>query len=154
MPAKHHVVRLEFPSVPSMVAIVGAVSAQMGRRLGLDEDSAHRIELALHEAVVNAIKHGNRADASKPVTVEFVLVPADSPTELILKVRDCGDGFDPEEVPDPLARENLAKGSGRGIFFMRSLMDEVRVSRTKGGGTEVRMLKRLQPAGPADGAGD
>jgi serine/threonine-protein kinase RsbW len=137
------VVRMEFPSLPEMVDVVAAVSTQVGRHLGLDEDSVHWINLALHEAVVNAIEHGNGADASKSVTVEFVIVPAESPSQLVLKVRDCGEGFDPHDVPDPLARENLPKGSGRGLWFMRRLMDDVQVSRAHGG-TEVRMLKRLR----------
>jgi serine/threonine-protein kinase RsbW len=138
------VVRMEFPSLPEMVDVVAAVSTQVGRHLGLDEDAVHWINLALHEAVVNAMEHGNKADASKPVTVEFVMIPADAPIELVLTVRDCGDGFDPHDVPDPLARENLPKGSGRGLWFMRRLMDDVRISRPNGGGTEVRLLKRLR----------
>ena len=150
MREKPQIVRMEFPSLPNMVDIVAAVSTQVGRRLGLDEDSVHWINLALHEAVVNAIEHGNKADVSKSVTVEFVMVPADSPSELVLKVRDCGEGFDPNGLPDPLARENLPKGSGRGMLFMRNLMDEVRVWRPNGGGTEVRMVKRLRPARRTD----
>jgi serine/threonine-protein kinase RsbW len=138
---------MEFPSLPYMVDVVAAVSTQVGQRLGLDEDSVHWINLALHEAVVNAIEHGNRADRSKSVTVEFVMDPPDAPSELVLKVRDCGDGFDPHELPNHLARENLAKGSGRGVLFMRSVMDDVQVLRPKGGGTEVRMVKRLQRRG-------
>ncbi len=152
MPERRRIVRLEFPSVPEMVDLVETVSSQVARHLGLDEDATHWINVALREAVVNAIEHGNRADGSKSVTVEFVMMPAESPSELVLTVRDCGRGFDSQDLPDPLARENLAKGSGRGIFFMRSLMDDVQFSRANGG-TEVRMLKRLRPGGGTD-AGD
>lgn len=143
MPAQDHVVRLEFPSVPEMVDLAETVGSQVGRHLALDEDTIHWINVALREAVVNAIEHGNGADASKSVTVEFVIVPAESPSQLVVKVRDCGEGFDARALADPLARENLAKGSGRGVFLMRRLMDDVQVSRAHGG-TEVRMLKRLR----------
>jgi serine/threonine-protein kinase RsbW len=144
MPEKRCTVRLELPSLPAMVDVVAVVGTQVGRRLGFDEESVHGINLALHEAVVNAIEHGNKADVSKPVIVEFVMVPADAPSELILTVRDCGDGFDPDQVPDPLALENVPKGSGRGLLFMRRLMDDVRISRPRGGGTEVRLVKALR----------
>jgi serine/threonine-protein kinase RsbW len=64
----------------------------------------------------------------------------------VIVVRDQGEGFDPEALADPLAPENLLKSSGRGIFFMRSFMDDVRLSRVPGGGMEVRMTKRITPA--------
>jgi len=65
-------------------------------------------------------------------------------------VRDQGDGFDPEDVADPLAPENLLKGSGRGIFLIRSFMDEMVLQRAPEGGMEMRMVKRVQPAGATD----
>jgi serine/threonine-protein kinase RsbW len=64
-------------------------------------------------------------------------------------VRDQGPGFDPDDVPDPVAEENLLKAYGRGIFFMRSFMDEVEYAFPQGGGTLVRMLKRAQAPEPA-----
>jgi serine/threonine-protein kinase RsbW len=77
------------------------------------------------------------------VTVEFTTRPAPTPEELVIVVRDQGDGFDPGEIADPLAPENLLKSSGRGIFFMRSFMDDVQLVRLPEGGMEVRMVKRL-----------
>ncbi len=79
----------------------------------------------------------------KQVEVDFILTPGTAPTELLVRVRDHGDGFDPDALADPLAPENILKASGRGIFFMRSFMDDVRIERAAGGGMEVRMLKRL-----------
>jgi serine/threonine-protein kinase RsbW len=68
-----------------------------------------------------------------------------SAAEIAITVRDQGDGFDPEEIADPLAPENLLKGSGRGIFLIRSFMDEVLLQRAPEGGMEMRMVKRVQP---------
>jgi serine/threonine-protein kinase RsbW len=150
MPETGHVVRLEFPSLFEMIDLVQAVSDQLSRHLGLDEDAQHWVGVAVRESVINAIKHGNKGDPSKIVTVEFTMIPANSPCELTIRVRDRGEGFDPGQLPDPLAPENLLKASGRGIFFMRSFMDDVEIARANGGGMEVRMVKRFTPA-PAAG---
>src|SRR5574338_511601 len=86
---------------------------------------------------------GNREDASKTVTIEFALDAAEKPTELTVRVMDQGKGFEAEAVADPLAPENLLKSSGRGIFFMRSFMDDVQLHRIPEGGMEVRMVKKF-----------
>jgi serine/threonine-protein kinase RsbW len=150
MPETGHTVRLEFPSLFEMIDLVQAVSDQLARHLGLDDDAQHWVGVAVRESVINAIKHGNKGDAAKTVSVEFTMIPAISPCELVIRVRDHGAGFDPDELPDPLAPENLLKASGRGIFFMRSFMDDVQIARANGGGMEVRMVKRF-PAAARDG---
>ncbi len=76
------------------------------------------------------------------MAVEFIASPAEQPTELVILVRDQGEGFDPEEVADPLAPENLLKSSGRGIFLIRSFMDDLTLRRAPEGGMELRMVKR------------
>ena len=81
--------------------------------------------------------------AGKFVTIEFSFTPRETPEELVIRVQDQGEGFEPEEVADPLAPENMLKSSGRGIFFMRSFMDDVSLSRHPEGGMEVRMVKKL-----------
>ena len=86
----------------------------------------------------NAVVHGNKRDQTKTVTV----VLTSSPGVLEIEVSDQGTGFDPESVPDPTAGENVLKTSGRGIFFMRTFMDEVSWSNAAEGGTTVRMIKR------------
>jgi serine/threonine-protein kinase RsbW len=138
-----HTVHVEFPSLFEMIDLVQALTDQLGRMLGLDEDAQHWVGVAVRESVINAIKHGNRNDVSKQVEIDFSMTPTAAPTELLVRVRDHGDGFDPEALADPLAPENLLKASGRGIFFMRSFMDEVQIQRAPGGGMEVRMLKRF-----------
>lgn len=141
----HHIVRLEFSSVFEMVDFVQVVSDHVSHSVGLDEDSAHWVSVAIRESVINAIKHGNRSDSNKHVFVEFETKTVDVP-ELSIRVRDQGEGFDPEEVADPLAPENLLKSSGRGIFLIRNFMDDVQLQRVPEGGMEIRMLKRVQPA--------
>ena len=144
-------VRLEFNSVFEMVDFVQIVSDHMGRSVGLDEDSLHWVGVAIRESVINAIKHGNRHDAAKRVFVEFEATTIDVTPELSIRVRDQGEGFDPEEVANPLAPENLLKSSGRGIFLIRNFMDDVQLQRAPEGGMEIRMVKRVQAASPADG---
>ena len=97
------------------------------------------VELALREALGNAVLHGNEYDKNKRVNLTL----EHKGQELIVTITDEGPGFVPEEVPDPLAPENLLKGSGRGIFLMRAFMDEVRF-RKMNPGTEIILIKRLQ----------
>jgi serine/threonine-protein kinase RsbW len=136
-------VRLQIQSNFDMLDFVQVVSDRMGQLAGLDEDAIHWIGVAVRESVINAIKHGNREEYGKLVTVEFTFTPAADPDELVVRVLDEGEGFDPQEVADPLAPENILKSSGRGIFFMRSFMDDVTLQRGAGGGMEVRMVKKL-----------
>ncbi|MGH9535734.1 MAG: ATP-binding protein [Terriglobales bacterium] len=103
---------------------------------GFDEPERHRIAMAVREITVNAITHGNHCDAGKKVTIEFSV----SPHDLVIQVRDQGEGFDAHGLPDPLAPDNLLRQSGRGIFLARAFMDDVQL-RSNPGGTEVRMSK-------------
>ena len=140
-------VRLQIHSHFDMLDFVQVVSDRMGQFAGLDEDAIHWTGVAVRESVINAIKHGNREDYRKLVTVEFVMTPAAQPSELVVRVLDQGAGFDPQEVADPLAPENVLKSSGRGIFFMRNFMDDVTLRRGDEGGMEVRMVKKLATSG-------
>jgi serine/threonine-protein kinase RsbW len=137
------IVRLQIHSNFVMLDFVQVVSDRMGQLAGLDDDAVHWIGVAVRESVINAIKHGNREDYGKIVTVEFAVAPSKDPSELVVRVLDQGEGFDPEEVADPLAPENILKSSGRGIFFMRNFMDDVTLKRAAEGGMEVRMVKKL-----------
>ena len=104
----------------------------------------HWVGVAIRECVINAIKHGNHHDLSKRVFVEFATLLNGVP-QITIRVRDQGEGFDPDTIADPLAPENLLKGSGRGIFLIRNFMDEVELQRAPEGGMEVLMVKRVQP---------
>jgi serine/threonine-protein kinase RsbW len=119
--------------------------------LALDEETAHRIGLAVREAVANAIKHGNRQDPDKRVEVECAV----RSNQVVVSVEDEGEGFDPTSLPDPLQAENLLKPSGRGIFFMNQFMDEIDYTFASGGGTIVTMKKNLaSPSGQATPTGE
>jgi serine/threonine-protein kinase RsbW len=136
-------VRLQIHSTFEMVDFVQVISDRIGQLAGLDDDAVHWIGVAVRESVINAIKHGNREQYGKLVTVEFTFRPVEGPAELLVRVLDEGEGFDPASIADPLAPENILKSSGRGIFFMRSFMDDVSLHRRSEGGMEVRMSKKL-----------
>jgi serine/threonine-protein kinase RsbW len=101
---------------------------------GFSEEARFSIKLALEEAVVNAIKHGNRFDAAKKVTIRY----ACNHRAFTISVRDEGRGFDPASVPDPTRPENLMLPYGRGLMLMNAYMDRVEYS---GAGNEVTMVK-------------
>lgn len=127
------------------IELVQAVVEDLLSRLDLDGDTRHWIGLAVREAVANAIKHGNAADPEKRVEV---LLRVEQGT-VVVKVKDEGGGFDPTGIRDPLAPENLLQPGGRGIFYMRNLMDQVEYSFGPAGGTEVTLRKRITDAGAA-----
>jgi len=107
--------------------------------MGFDEDTAHWIGMSVRETVTNAIQHGNKLDLSKKVDIQFEV----GPDRLSISVKDQGSGFSPSELPNPLDPENLLKPSGRGIFYIRSFMDEVEFRPLSQGGMEVHMMKRV-----------
>jgi serine/threonine-protein kinase RsbW len=114
-------------------------AAEIAAKSGFDEDECGRIAMAVREAAVNAVLHGNRYDPNKRVTVAF----GSTPDTLTVTVRDEGSGIDPATLPDPLAPENLLKQSGRGIFLIRAFMDEVHF-RPMSPGTEITMIKNVR----------
>jgi serine/threonine-protein kinase RsbW len=133
------VVELDIPSRIGMLETADVLVGHLASTAGFDLDSSLAIQTALHEALLNAIVHGNDEDETRRVNVEL----AARAGGLDVRVRDEGPGFDPTSVPDPLAPENLSKSSGRGIFLMRMLMDEVAFRCLSDGGMEVTMRKRL-----------
>jgi serine/threonine-protein kinase RsbW len=131
--------RLVLPSHIEAVADAAAAGTDFIRNCGVSEELSFGIEMALREAVTNAMVHGNQEDESKSVEVIFNC----HDNELEIEVRDQGEGFDPAKVPDPTNAENLLKTSGRGIFLMRTFMDEIEWRNRPEGGTAVRMTKRF-----------
>jgi serine/threonine-protein kinase RsbW len=111
----------------------------MGRAGGLESDEAYFVGVALHEAVQNALQHGRNPNRP-PARVGLHLRPG----SIEITVRDCGPGFDPSRVPDPCADENLLRGGGRGIFFMRCFTDRVSFTFPRAGGTVVRLSKKTR----------
>jgi serine/threonine-protein kinase RsbW len=131
-------VKLDIASRFEMLEMLQTVLTHLSGLAGFDEEATHYMSVAVRESVVNAIKHGNRGDEDKRIAITFALEAG----KLEVSVRDEGGGFDPESVPNPTAVENLLKVDGRGIFFMRSFMDEVSYLFPAGGGTVVTMTKR------------
>ncbi len=107
MTSSPNAIRIECPSHVDILGVIQILSDHIGRLGGLDEDSGHWVGVAIQEAAANAVKHGNQEDQKKRVAVEFVLEPLTNPTEMTVRIRDEGEGFDPVEVDYPLAPENL-----------------------------------------------
>jgi len=103
---------------------------------GFVEDEQYHIAMAVREAAVNAVLHGNAYDPAK----RFMVAYETTREALVITITDQGKGLDPDCLPDPLAPENLMKGSGRGIFLIRAFMDEVKIRNTHPG-TEVTLIK-------------
>jgi serine/threonine-protein kinase RsbW len=114
------------------------ITLRIATSVGFDEDDRHKIGMAVRESVLNAFQYGNRQQREKKIRLTVELA-AD---KLVIAVLDQGTGFRLEDVPDPLAEENLLKTSGRGIFLIRCFMDEFEVRPGSSGGAEVVMAKR------------
>jgi len=113
------------------------IALGMAERAGFDEDDLLRIGMAVRESMVNAVVHGNRYNANK--RVRFSVTHESG--RYIVRIADEGEGFDFGTVPDPLQPENLMRTSGRGLFLIRSFMDEFQMSHLEHGGTEVTLIK-------------
>ena len=130
-------VEVAFASDLDYLDMVQEISDRISKTMGFGEDSRYWIGLSVREAVTNAIQHGNQNDREKRVLLSFK-IQAD---RLQISVKDQGQGIDESEIPDPLDPENLLKPGGRGIFFIRSFMDNVGFSSCPGGGYELIMEK-------------
>lgn len=139
MTTESNIVEMTLESDLNRVEVVEELARRVSATAGFDEDEQHKIEMAVHESVINAIWHGNKNDPSKQVWLRFQIFD----DRLEIRVRDQGSGFDPGKVLNPLAEENLLNVSGRGIFLIRTFMDEYRVKKLEGLGTEVTLVKRL-----------
>ena len=115
------------------------IAVALAKRAGFDEEDLTKIGMAVRESVVNAVVHGNRYNANKKVWFSVT----QNVEKLTVRITDEGEGFDYEELPDPLAAENLFRSSGRGIFLIRSFMDEVEIRRGAHGGMELVLVKQM-----------
>jgi serine/threonine-protein kinase RsbW len=130
----------KLPSTMDSVAEIEAAAEKLTHTAGMDEDEGFRVAMAVREAAVNAVLHGNNYDPKKFVTANF----ENTGKSLVITIADEGEGLDPEKLPDPLAPENLLRGTGRGIFLIRSFLDEVHF-RQLHPGTELTLVKHLTP---------
>jgi serine/threonine-protein kinase RsbW len=113
-------------------------ASQLAAESGLDEDTVQRVEMAVREAAVNAVYHGNSYDPGKKMTFGLERTRE----SIIITIADEGKGLEETDIPDPLAPENLLKPHGRGIFLIRSFMDEVRIRKLQPG-TEITLIKHV-----------
>lgn len=141
MPEDHRF-HLDLGSRFENIELVQIVLRDTLDQLGVEEDARHWIDLAVREAVANAIKHGNAQNPDKQVHVDLLL----EGEELVIRIEDEGSGFDPSSVPDPLEPGNILQPNGRGILYMKKFMDDIQYGLRPEGGTVVTLRKRL--AGP------
>jgi serine/threonine-protein kinase RsbW len=137
---KHHVpetVERFLDSTLESVDSAEELAVGMAQRAGFDDDELMRIGMAVRESMVNAVVHGNRYNANKKVRFSVT----HNGERFTVRIADQGEGFDFENLPDPLAPENLMRTSGRGIFLIRSFMDEFQMRHLEPGGTEVTLVK-------------
>lgn len=133
------VVEVTLESSLKNVEVADELSRRVTNDAGFPEDEREQIEMAVHESLINAIWHGNKNDESKRVWLRYQI----HGDRLEVRIRDQGEGFDLDAIPNPLEEENLLRVSGRGIFLIRSFMDEFQVKKLREGGTEVVMVKRF-----------
>jgi serine/threonine-protein kinase RsbW len=112
---------------------------EAAKTAGIVEDDALSLGMAVRECAVNAVVHGNRYNLNKKVHLTI----GRTPEQLIIRITDEGEGFELEDLPDPLAEENLLRHSGRGIFIIRAFTDDFQVRRLSPLGTEVTLAKNV-----------
>lgn len=122
---------------PNLLQEIESLAEQSAQLAGLSEEERDSLAIAVTEVGNNAIIHGNKRDANKQVHLDIAVREG----EVRVVIRDEGTGFNPESLSNPLDPENLLRESGRGVFIVRSLMDEVSFDFSKGG-TEISLLKR------------
>lgn len=130
---------ITIPSSPDKICVVDEFLEDWLRKRGVAENTIADLAIAITELVNNAINHGNKRQEHRKVTL--TLRYGDG--EIEASITDEGAGFDPENIPDPLAEENLLKEIGRGIFIAKSLMDDFKYKALPEGGTEVSIVKKI-----------
>ena len=143
------VIHLRITSRREFLDPVHNLAEQLIAQAGFSEDESYWMVTAVREAVTNALLHGNNERPGTFVDVEFDLMP----DGIRITVTDQGEGFDPATLPDPVSKEHLMNSSGRGVYLMQQLMDEVTFEFPPEGGTTLHMVKLLRPAAADDAAG-
>jgi serine/threonine-protein kinase RsbW len=133
-------VSLTLSSTLASVDTLEQTAEDFATRAGFDAETAPNIAMAVREAAVNAVLHGNAYDPAKQITASF----ESNANGITIRIADQGPGLDPDSIPDPLAPENILRGSGRGIFLIRAFMDEVHFRQLQPG-TELTLIKHRVP---------
>jgi serine/threonine-protein kinase RsbW len=139
LPEKKYSIEIE--SDPNNLITVEEFVNYFAKDLGVNDNKMNGLLLSVTEATTNAIIHGNKCDANKKVFIN-VLVEDD---KIIIKVKDEGEGFNPENIPDPTEPQNLLKDSGRGVYLMRVYMDDLKYNATPEGMETILVLKLENP---------
>jgi serine/threonine-protein kinase RsbW len=140
-----------YPSTLESVDLAEGEILTAAEEAGFDEDDRHRIGMAVRECMVNAVVHGNRYNRNKRVHVSVHIektepsAPENPNVRLTIRITDQGEGFEVQEVPDPLHDTNLLRHSGRGLFLMGAFMDDMKVRKVAPTGTEVTLVKNAGP---------
>lgn len=142
MNTKDSTIELRIQSSLEYTDLVENITNNLTLMAGCDSDHAYFIEMAVREIVVNAIRHGNRFDMNKQVSVRYRF----NSERFEVIIQDQGQGFDFEHLPDPCDEANLLKSSGRGIFLVRSFMDDFSLAFVPNQGTEVKFAKKISRA--------
>jgi serine/threonine-protein kinase RsbW len=132
-------IEVKLETLLDSVDLAESIVMRVAGAAGFNDEDCHKVGMSVREAVINAYNYGNKGDRSRKVLLKVELVG----DNLVIRVLDEGSGFDPLEVPDPLAEENLLRTSGRGLFLIRAFMDEFTIQRGPNGGAELVMAKRL-----------
>ena len=132
---------LSVPSEDKYIRLLDLVVFHVAKEMDFAEEAAQQLNLAVIEAATNAMRHGNCGDPGKAIQIRFCIAE----DKLTVCIKDCGAGFDLEKIGDPLIPENVMKPCGRGVFLMKTLMDEVEYCMNGNSGTEVRLVKYKNP---------
>ena len=147
-PPEGEIVRLAIPSRLELLSIIDKVVDGVADQMGFEDDDKDAVAISVIEAGTNAIQHGHAHDPARPIEILFRL----DPDELVVEITDAGRGFDLDVLEDATAPENLLKERGRGIFIMKSMMDDVQFQFSDRG-TLCRLVKRRRAAGEVDVTG-
>jgi serine/threonine-protein kinase RsbW len=149
MPDSANRIEVTMETLLDSVALAEGITERVARAAGFNDDDCLKIGMSVREGVINAFRYGNEEQRHKKIHLIFEV----EEDKFVVHIVDQGRGFELCEVPDPLAEENLLKTSGRGIFLMRTFMDEFEVRRSTQGGAELVMAKkRTHPHGHASPA--
>jgi serine/threonine-protein kinase RsbW len=148
MAANSQRVEVTLETLLESVDLAESIVMRIAEAAGFSEEDIHKIGMAVREGVINAYNYGNQQNRAKKIQLTIEM----SPETMTVRVLDQGKGFELQEVPDPLAEENLLRTSGRGLFLMRAFMDEFTVRPGPNGGAELVMVKRLPDAVSGNGA--
>lgn len=130
---------LEIPSSREYLVKADAFLEEKLKEHGLDDSDIADLAISATELINNAIVHGNKLDPDKVVRIKLEFLD----DSLNISITDQGDGFSPNEIPNPIEDENLLKEAGRGIFIVRSLVDDLQIESAPEGGTRMVIIKKL-----------